>query len=90
MARWPFCPHCGNADGERIYKLTANHAKKIRLGLYKWRVAHASGGGWVSKLNLRVPHPLRFAAKSGRFQSLPRWPRLAYRPILSHRRADRP
>lgn len=36
--RWPdgpFCPHCGNADGARIYKLTANEAKKIRLGLYK-------------------------------------------------------
>jgi len=45
---------------------------EIRLGnwlhsvLSDWRVAHASGGGWVSKLNLRVPHPLRFAAKSGR------------------------
>ena len=36
--RWhdgPFCPHCGNADQKRIYKLTANRAKKIRLGLYK-------------------------------------------------------
>ena len=30
------------------------------------RVAHANGGVWFSKLNLRVPHPLRFAAKSGR------------------------
>jgi len=36
--RWPdglFCPHCGNADQGRIYKLTANRAKNIRLGLYK-------------------------------------------------------
>ncbi|MGP8173681.1 MAG: IS1595 family transposase [Terracidiphilus sp.] len=36
--RWPdgpFCPHCGNADAKRLYSLTANKAKKIRLGLYK-------------------------------------------------------
>lgn len=36
--RWPdgpFCPHCGNADSERIYKVTANAEKKIRRGLYK-------------------------------------------------------
>lgn len=36
--RWPngpVCPHCGNADGERIYKVTANAEKKIREGLYK-------------------------------------------------------
>lgn len=36
--RWPkgpVCPHCGNSDGERIYKVTANAAKKIRFGLYK-------------------------------------------------------
>jgi len=36
--RWPsdpFCPHCGNADSERIYKVTANRTKKIRPGLYK-------------------------------------------------------
>jgi len=36
--RWPngpVCPHCGNGDNERIYKLTANPGKKIRLGLYK-------------------------------------------------------
>lgn len=36
--RWPhgpFCPHCGNADPKRIYKLTANRASKIREGLYK-------------------------------------------------------
>jgi len=38
QVRWPdgpYCPHCGNADQERIYKLTANRAKKIRPGLYK-------------------------------------------------------
>lgn len=36
--RWPngpHCPHCGNADEKRIYSLSANKAKKIRLGLYK-------------------------------------------------------
>jgi len=36
--RWPdgpVCPHCGNADHARIYKVTPNPAKKIRAGLYK-------------------------------------------------------
>ena len=36
--RWPegpFCPHCGNADQDRIYKVTPNPEKKIRAGLYK-------------------------------------------------------
>lgn len=36
--RWPdgaICPHCGNADATRIYKVTTNRAKKIRPGLYK-------------------------------------------------------
>lgn len=36
--RWPdgpFCPHCGNADSERIYKVTPNQKAKIRAGLYK-------------------------------------------------------
>lgn len=36
--RWPkgpVCPHCGNADQERIYKVTPNPEKKIRAGLYK-------------------------------------------------------
>ncbi|MGH6847788.1 MAG: IS1595 family transposase [Methylocella sp.] len=36
--RWPngpVCPHCGNADQERVYKVTPNHEKKIRAGLYK-------------------------------------------------------
>jgi transposase-like protein len=36
--RWPdgpYCPHCGNADQERIYKLTANRERKVRAGLYK-------------------------------------------------------
>jgi transposase-like protein len=36
--RWPkgpICPHCGNADRERIYKVTPNPEKKIRHGLYK-------------------------------------------------------
>ncbi len=35
--RWPngpVCVHCGNADQERIYKVTPNPAKKIRAGLY--------------------------------------------------------
>jgi transposase-like protein len=36
--RWPngpVCPHCGNADQARVYKVTPNLAKKIRAGLYK-------------------------------------------------------
>lgn len=36
--RWAggvFCPHCGNADQQRIYKIKANPAKKVRPGLYK-------------------------------------------------------
>ena len=36
--RWPngpVCPHCGNADQERIYTLTADKHKKIRPGLRK-------------------------------------------------------
>ncbi|HZS40853.1 MAG TPA: IS1595 family transposase [Polyangia bacterium] len=36
--RWPngpTCPHCGNANSARIYKIEANPAKKIRAGLYK-------------------------------------------------------
>ena len=36
--RWPngpVCPHCGNADASRIYKVAANAGKKIRAGLYK-------------------------------------------------------
>ena len=36
--RWPngpVCAHCGNDDQARIYKVTANPAKKIRAGQYK-------------------------------------------------------
>jgi transposase-like protein len=36
--RWPdgpVCPHCGNADQARVYKVTANREKKIRPGQYK-------------------------------------------------------
>lgn len=36
--RWPhgaICPHCGNADQDRIYAVTPNPEKKIRAGLYK-------------------------------------------------------
>ena len=36
--RWPsgpFCPHCGNADTARIYRVTPNQERKIRTGLYK-------------------------------------------------------
>lgn len=36
--RWPagpVCPHCGNADAARVYKVAANAGKKIRAGLYK-------------------------------------------------------
>lgn len=36
--RWPNgpeCPHCGNANQDRIYKVTPDPKKKIRAGLYK-------------------------------------------------------
>lgn len=36
--RWPngpVCPHCGNVNQGRIYKVTANPEKNIRAGLYK-------------------------------------------------------
>src|ERR1700679_4314881 len=36
--RWPNgpeCPHCGNVAQDRIYKVAANTAKKIRAGQYK-------------------------------------------------------
>ncbi|MCB0220741.1 MAG: IS1595 family transposase, partial [Chrysiogenetes bacterium] len=36
--RWPegpVCPHCGNCDKARVYKVTPNKAKKVREGLYK-------------------------------------------------------
>ena len=36
--RWPngpVCPHCGNAEAERIYALTPNAAARIREGLFK-------------------------------------------------------
>lgn len=36
--RWPdgpACPHCGNCDQARLYKVTPNPEKKIRAGLYK-------------------------------------------------------
>ena len=38
ILRWsngPVCSHCGNCNQERIYKVTANVGKKIRVGLYK-------------------------------------------------------
>ena len=36
--RWPngpVCPHCGNAEAGRVWKVTANKGKKIRAGLHK-------------------------------------------------------
>jgi transposase-like protein len=36
--RWPngvTCPHCGNSNKDRIYKVTPNPEQKIRNGLYK-------------------------------------------------------
>ena len=41
--RWPngpVCPHCGNADGSRIYSIAANPAKKIRAGLRECQDCH--------------------------------------------------
>ena len=31
----PVCPHCGNADAQKIWKLTAEKEKKIRAGLWQ-------------------------------------------------------
>lgn len=36
--RWPdgpVCPHCGNSESSRIYKVMPNREKKIRQGLYR-------------------------------------------------------
>lgn len=36
--RWEkghFCPHCGNSEESRIYRLAANLSKKVRPGLYQ-------------------------------------------------------
>ncbi|MDE0398916.1 MAG: IS1595 family transposase [Candidatus Poribacteria bacterium] len=36
--RWPngpVCPHCGNTDSDRIYKIVPNPDKKIRAGVHK-------------------------------------------------------
>lgn len=38
LIRWPdgpVCPHCGNADSDRIYKIVPNPDKKIRAGVHK-------------------------------------------------------
>ncbi|ATR23124.1 MULTISPECIES: IS1595 family transposase [Roseomonas] len=37
-ARWPngpVCPHCGNAQADRIYSVTPNAKARVRVGLYK-------------------------------------------------------
>ncbi len=42
--RWPNgprCPHCGNADTERIYAIAPNPGKKIRPGLRDCAECHA-------------------------------------------------
>ncbi len=47
--RWPdgpVCPHCGNIDAARIYKVTPNPERKIRAGLYK--CAECQGGFTVT------------------------------------------
>jgi transposase-like protein len=41
--RWPngpVCPHCGNADANRIYPIAANPKRKIRAGLYECQDCH--------------------------------------------------
>src|SRR3954449_3275316 len=41
--RWPngvTCPHCGNANSDRIYSIRANAAKKIRAGLRECQDCH--------------------------------------------------
>jgi transposase-like zinc ribbon protein len=45
--RWPngpVCPHCSNADSERIYDIAANPAKKIRYALRDPVFADKLGG----------------------------------------------
>lgn len=47
--RWPngpVCPHCGNADATRIWKVTPNQAKKVRPGL--WKCAECQEGFTVT------------------------------------------
>src|SRR5690242_5748097 len=41
--RWPngpVCPHCGNANADRIYAITANVAHKVREGLRECQECH--------------------------------------------------
>jgi len=38
IIRWPngpVCPHCKNADSQKIWKIEANPSKKVRAGLYQ-------------------------------------------------------
>jgi transposase-like protein len=38
QVRWPngpVCPHCGNGDQAKVWKITANPSKKVRAGLHK-------------------------------------------------------
>lgn len=42
--RWPNgprCPHCGNADTDRIYAIVANPEKKVRAGLRECAECHS-------------------------------------------------
>jgi transposase-like protein len=44
MIRWPngtICPHCGNADPDRIYEIAPNPARKIRPGLRECGACHS-------------------------------------------------
>jgi hypothetical protein len=41
--RWPngpVCPHCGNADADRLYPIAANPEKKVRAGLRECGECH--------------------------------------------------
>ncbi|KKN79962.1 hypothetical protein LCGC14_0334700 [marine sediment metagenome] len=60
--RWPdgpYCPHCGNCEQDRIYKLTANRAKKARPGLYKCGYCRKSFTVTVNTVMERSKIPLR-------------------------------
>jgi hypothetical protein len=44
MIRWPdgpACPHCGNADADRIYDIAPNPERKIRAGLRDCGACHS-------------------------------------------------
>lgn len=59
--RWPngpVCPHCGNEEQDKVYKLAANPKKKIRDGLYKCSVCEGQFTVTVGTVMERSKIPL--------------------------------